>query len=114
MRDDQARLRDILIAVERIQSETGAGRDAFRDDPKLQVWVLYHLQVVGEACRSLSESFRLRFSDPVWTKAIGLRNILVHHYFEIDHELVWQVVERDLPSFRDAVESALKQLAENP
>jgi uncharacterized protein with HEPN domain len=112
VRDDQARLRDILTAVDRIQSETGGGLDAFRDDLKLQVWVLYHLQVVGEACRSLSESFRLRFSNPIWTKAIGLRNILVHHYFEIDHGLVWQVVEGDVPSFRSAVESALKELSE--
>jgi len=83
VRDDRARLLDISLAIDRIQKETAVGRDVFRDDPKLQVWVLYHLQVIGEACRSLSESFRTRFSDPVWSKAIGLRNILVHHYFEI-------------------------------
>ena len=100
MRDDPARLRDISLAIDR------------RNDPKLQVWVLYHLQVVGEACRGLSESFRARFSDPVSTSAIGLRNILVHHYFEIEHDLVWQVVEGDLPSFRKAVESALKQISQ--
>jgi uncharacterized protein with HEPN domain len=84
LRDDRARLRDISLAIDRIQAETEGGQDAFRDDLKLQVWVLYHLQVVGEACRGLSESFRARFSDPVWTKAIGLRNILARHYFEID------------------------------
>ena len=70
------------------------------------------LQVIGEACRSLSESFRTRFSDPVWSKAIGLRNILVHHYFEIDHELVWQVVENDIPAFHRVVESALGEISE--
>jgi uncharacterized protein with HEPN domain len=105
-------LRDISLAIERVQAETTAGQAAFNDDPKLQVWVLYHLQVVGEACRGLSESFRVRFSDPVWSKAIGLRNILIHHFFEIDQELVWQVVEGDPPLFRNVVESALKQVSE--
>jgi uncharacterized protein with HEPN domain len=108
VRNDRARLRDISLAIDRIQNETRQGREVFRDDPKLQVWVLYHLQVIGEACRGLSEGFRARFSDPVWSNAIGLRNILVHHYFEIDHELIWQVVEGDLPVFRKLVESALE------
>ncbi len=62
--------------------------------------------------RILSESFRTRFPDPVWSKAIGMRNILVHHYLEIDHELVWQVVEDDLPAFRKVVESALGEIQE--
>ena len=113
MRDDRARLRDISVAIGRIKSETVAGQDAFREDAKLQVWVLYHLQVIGEACRSLSESFRARFPDPVWTKAVGLRNILVHHYFEIDHDLVWQVVVNDLPLFEEVVERALRQISED-
>ncbi len=111
MRDDRARLRDIPLAINRILEEAAAGRDALREDPKLQIWVLYHLQVIGEACRSLSKSFRTQFSDPVWSKAIGLRNILVHHYFEIDHDLVWQVVERDIPAFRKVIESALEKLS---
>jgi uncharacterized protein with HEPN domain len=110
VRDDAVKLRDISLAIGRIQEETAVGRDTFRDDPKLQVWVLYHLQVIGEVCRSLSDSFRARFPDPVWSKAIGLRNILVHHYFEIDHELVWQVVEYDLPAFRKVVESAAGEM----
>src|SRR5438876_1004815 len=68
------------------------------------------MQIIGEAARSLSAEFRRLFPDPAWSKAIGLRNILVHHYFEIDEELIWQVVEEDLPPFRDAVMSALRQL----
>jgi uncharacterized protein with HEPN domain len=110
VRDDRARLRDILLAIDRIQEEAAAGQVAFRSDPKLQIWVLYHLQVIGEACRSLSESFRTQSCDPVWSKAIGMRNILVHHYFEIDHDLVWQVVERDIAEFRKVVESALEKM----
>ena len=111
MRDDRARLRDILQALDRIQSEAAQGRQAFEADPKFQVWVRYLLQIVGEACRGLSGEFRAQFPDDVWSKAIGLRNILIHHYFEIDQELVWQVVQMDLPAFRLAVESALRRFS---
>lgn len=82
-------------------------KTGFLEDPKLQIWVLYHLQVIGEACRDLTAGFRAQNPDPVWSKAVGLRNILVHHYFEIDEDLVWQVVERDLPLFRATIEAAL-------
>ena len=106
MRDDRARLRDILVATDRILAETTEGRDAFRHDAKLQVWVLYHLQVPGEVCRGGANRSASGFRTRPGRMRIGLRNILIHHYFEIDRELVWQVVEGDLDSLRRVVESA--------
>jgi uncharacterized protein with HEPN domain len=100
----------LIRAIDRIQKETHVHQAAFAEDAKLHVWVLYHLQVIGEAARSLSKDFLQRFPDPVWSKAVGLRNILVHHYFEIDSQLIWQVVEQDLPSFKETVVAALQQL----
>ena len=70
--------------------------------------MLDHLQVIGEAARGLSETFRQQFPDPVWSKAIGLRNILVHHYFDIEEELIWQVLDQDLHPFKESVEVALR------
>ena len=90
LRDDRDRLRDILRAIDRILEGTLAGRSEFQNDVKLQVWVLYHLQIIGEVSRSLSEELRQSYPDPVWSNAVGLLNILVHHYFEIDEELVWR------------------------
>ena len=88
MRDDRSRLHDIIRAIDRIQTETMQGKDSFDRDPKLQVWVLYHLQIIGEACRSLTAEFLEKNPDPAWSKAVGLRNILIHHYFDIDEALV--------------------------
>jgi uncharacterized protein with HEPN domain len=110
VRDDLLRLRDVVRAIDRIQEETRVPRAKFAADPKLQVWVLYHLQIIGEAARSLSAEFRQLFPDPVWSKAVGLRNILVHHYFEIDEELIWQIVEQDLTPFRETAQDALRRL----
>ena len=109
MRADSERLRDILKGIDQILAKASAGPDAFARDEMLQVWVLHHLQIIGEAARCLSEEFRRRHPDRVWSMASGMRNILVHHYFEIDHALVWKVVEQDLPKLRRTVEQILPE-----
>ena len=103
MRDDRERLEDVVTAIDRILEKTALGRPAFERDEMLQVWVLHHLQIVGEAARALSPEFRQKHTDKVWSKAIGLRNVLVHHYFEIKPDQVWKVVEEELPSLRQKV-----------
>jgi uncharacterized protein with HEPN domain len=108
MRDDRERLLDILKSIDRVLEKTTGGRTAFDSDEMLQVWVLHHLQILGEAARALSEDFRREHPDRVWSMAVGLRTILVHHYFEIDAEQIWKVVEHDLPPLRAKVESLLK------
>jgi len=108
MRDDRARLEDMLHAIENILVKATAGKDAFEADEMLQVWALHHLQIVGEAARCLSAEFKQLHPDEVWSKAIGMRHILVHHYFEIDDDQVWRVVERDLPALREIVAQILE------
>jgi uncharacterized protein with HEPN domain len=107
MRDDRERLADILTAIDRIFTKTGGGKIAFDTDEMLQIWVLHHLQIVGEAARCLSEEFRRLYPDPVWSKAAGMRHILVHHYFEIDAAQIWNVVEHDLRPLHDRVRALL-------
>ncbi len=111
MRDDAERLRDILKAIDHILDKTSGGRSGFDDDEMLRVWVLHHLQIIGEAARSLSSEFRQRHPNKAWIKAAGMRNILVHHYFEINAARIWNVVEEDLPSLRDRVKAILAEQA---
>ena len=111
MRDDTARLQDILRAIDQIHAKSSGGREAFAADEMVQVWVLHHLQIMGEATRCLSDSFRQRHPDAVWSEATGLRHILVHHYFEIQPERIWAVVAGDLPQLREIVSRALSEPA---
>jgi uncharacterized protein with HEPN domain len=108
MRDDRERLADILRAIDKILDKTGPGETAFFGDEMLQVWVLHHLQLLGEAARSLSADFRRLHPDAVWSKAAGMRHVLVHHYFDIDASQIWKVVEHDLGPLRDRVVSILR------
>jgi uncharacterized protein with HEPN domain len=64
--------------------------------------------IVGEACRALSAGFRAAHTEEAWSQAAGLRNVIVHEYFGIDLDIVWGVVERDLPLLKELVQAALQ------
>lgn len=107
MRTDNERLEDIAEAIDRILEKTVVGREAFERDVMLQVWVVHHLQIIGEAARTLSKEFLAAHPGTVWSQAIGMRNIIVHHYFEVVPQIVWSVVENDLQPLRQLVSSLL-------
>ena len=107
MRDDRARLLDIQEAIERIERYTARGRTAFEQDELIQTWVVHHIQIIGEASRAISADFRAQYPKVPWTEIVGMRNILVHHYFGIDLNAVWSVVERDLPDLKRAIAAML-------
>jgi uncharacterized protein with HEPN domain len=112
MRDNGERLQDILDAIENIEKYAAQGRAAFEQDELIQVWFLQHLQIIGEASRALSAHIRKNHPEVSWGKIIGMRNILVHNYFEIDLPVVWNAVERELPDLKIKVTAILKRLAE--
>lgn len=112
MRSDPERLQDIQEAIERIEKYSAQGRDVFERDELIQTWIVYHLQIIGEASRGLSESTRNNHPQVPWNQIIGMRNILVHHYFGIDVPVVWSVVENDLEPLKDNVAEILKSLSD--
>ena len=109
MRRDRERLLDVQDSITRIEEYASRGREAFEQDNLIQTWMLHHLQIIGEACRAISPHFRARHPGVPWTKIIGLRSILVHHYFEIDVDIVWLAVERDIPESKEKVKVILQE-----
>lgn len=109
MRRDPERLKDILEAIERIERVTAQGKAAFEGDEMIQVWIVHHVQIIGEASRALSQELRQKYSRVPWSAIVGMRNILVHDYFGIDLDEVWSVAARDLPALKGEVESILAQ-----
>ncbi len=112
MRDPRERLRDILQAIAAVERYRDRERAAFERDEMLQVWFLRHLQILGEAARALPEDIRNLAPDIPWPKIIGMRNILVPGYFEIDPHIVWEAVQKDVPALKPAVEALLRKLGE--
>ncbi len=76
MRDDGERLRDIEESIERIEKYSSKGKEAFQTSELIQNWIVRHLQIIGEATRSLSPTLREQHPEIPWSKIIGMRNIL--------------------------------------
>jgi uncharacterized protein with HEPN domain len=108
MRDDTQWLLDIIEAIDRIERYSSRGRDVFDGDELVQNWIANHLQLIGEAARSLSSDLRESNKEVPWAKIIGMRHVLVHRYFEIDRDLVWSVVMGDLPELKQRIEAILE------
>jgi uncharacterized protein with HEPN domain len=111
MRDNREKLYDILEAIERIEKYAVQGREAFEENELIQTWFVQHLQIIGEASRVLSADIRDENPAVAWSQMIGMRNILTHNYFEIDLDIVWLVVERELPKLKPQIEAILQSLS---
>ena len=109
MRDDLERLRDILEAIDRIERYSVRGEETFRSDELIQNWMIRNIQVIGEAARSLSQDFRDRTPPIPWSEIIGMHHVVVHRYFGIDIDIVWQVISSDLPALKRQIEVLLAE-----
>jgi len=110
MRNDRERLFDILEAIRQIEKYSVRGEQAFRSDELIQNWMTGHIQVIGEAARELSEEFRDRTPNVPWSDIVGMRHVLVHHYFRIDLNRVWQVVANEVPRLKEMIVGLLEEL----
>jgi uncharacterized protein with HEPN domain len=111
VRTDRERLLDAVEAIDRIERHTNQGEAEFRHNELIQSWVVRHLQILGEAIRGLSAELRAQHSELPWPEIVGMRNILVDDYFDIDQDIVWSVVEDDLPTLRRSLERILADLS---
>lgn len=106
MRGDHARLQDMLDAIAAIRRHTQGGRTTYDRDELVRVWVLHHLQIIGEAAARLDPAGTAARTLPT-ASIVGMRNVLVHGYFQIDDELVWKVVEKELDSLEEQLRALL-------
>ena len=98
-RDSRVYLEDILEATRKITAYTGSlSKAAFLEDEKTIDAVVRNLEVIGEAVKKLPEDLRAHHSAVEWKKIAGLRDILIHEYFGLDAEIVWDIVQNKVPA----------------
>ena len=102
---DDAYMLDMLLAARKVENFTGGvSWEKFKADDLLQNAVMRQIQIIGEAARKISQQYKdLRPQIP-WQAIIGMRNRLVHEYFDIIPERVWDVVEKDIPQLIQLIE----------
>src|SRR4051812_27364247 len=97
MRSDREYLGDILEAIERIEKYVEGGKEEFEAEELIQTWLVYHIQIIGEAVGKLSDELKGRHPEVPWAGIKAMRNVLVHFYFGINLEKVWNTVTVDVP-----------------
>ena len=107
MRDVNERFYDMLEAINRIEKYAERGKQAFVSDELIQTYVVHNLQILGEAAAKVPVDLQSQYPELPWSKMIGMRNVLVHGYFNIDLDIVWAVVENDLYVLKEKITCVL-------
>ena len=90
----------------------GMDRDAFMSDKKTQAAVIRNLEVLGEAAKNVPQDFRKKYPQIEWNKIAGTRDKLIHHYFGVELDIVFEVVEDELPELKAQLIDILNSISQ--
>lgn len=106
-------VQDIIDSIRDVESFVkGMSFEEFRKDRKTINAVVRSIEVIGEASKRIPASITADYPNVPWKKMAGMRDKLIHEYFGIDLEILWQVAKEDLKSIRPAIRLILKELKE--
>ena len=109
MKDDRVYLQHVRDALNDITGYAGAGRDAFFAERMRQDATLRKLEVIGQAVKNLSDATKSRQPEIPWKQIAGMRDKVIHDYFGVNLEIVWAVIEKELPKLERAIHALLQE-----
>lgn len=104
-------LKDILESINRVETYTSnLSFEKFKVDKLIQDAVVRNLEIIGEAANHIPKKISNAVSEVEWKKITGLRNLLIHEYFGIDIDIVWDIVKNKVPDFKKKISKILSEL----
>lgn len=112
MISQQEYLEHILECIRIVQGYTAKGRESL-DDLKTQDAVMRRLQVMAESCLQLSDEIKDAYPEAGWQYFRSFRNRLIQEYLDVDIDLIWTTIQRNLPALKKAADTALIDLSDD-
>jgi len=103
-------LEHILESIRAIEQYTKEKTiDDFRRDTWLQDATMRRLEIIGEAVKNIPANFKKKYRAVPWKKAAGMRDVIIHQYFDVDLEIVWETLKKDIPELKKEIEKIVKE-----
>ena len=110
MRNYKLYLQDMLEAVQKIEKYTkGMNFQQFEKSDLVIDGVIRNLEVIGEASKQVPADVKKEFKDIEWKKISGLRDILIHAYFGVDIQIIWDVTQNNVPLLKKNLQTYLRK-----
>lgn len=111
MRNPKLYLKDILEAIEAIENFVGGvDFETFKNDDMRASAVIRKFEIIGEATKNLPDSIKQKYVSVPWREMAGMRDRLIHFYFGIKYDLVWETIKKVIPQIKPLISKILNDL----
>ena len=97
-------IEDILGSIKLIEEYIkNISKENLGNNQKIKDSIVRRLEIIGEAVKNIPDNFRKKYPEVPWKKIAGLRDIIIHTYFSIDLDILWDIIKKDLPDLKEKI-----------